>query len=291
MKTTTYFAAAGAAVVLACAGDAQGEALKLSARATETSHLLGEPIWIELAVENTGDREATLDLGTSDVSSLHVTWSRSDGSGEKAKPVERRGSAEAGLRPHHVVKIAAGKSHRLEFLLQKLLVPDQAGNYDLKVALQGVKAPSAVTRVGIEPASSRILAARLEARLKEWHQAAAKARDTGAATSRKAIESLVYTRAQPAFPYQKQLLEGSLLDQDQLNALVLSMLAEDGTESAVVSFLVEKLQDRTGSASLRQTILYALKFHGLEKLNPRSARLLEPFKAEIQRAAPIVISN
>ena len=79
--------------------------IQLSAQPAEQVSILGEPVWVLLRFENRGRNAVSIDLGTSDVDRLAVTWRQLEG-GEDL--VERQGDVQPGLTFPLVVAIPPG---------------------------------------------------------------------------------------------------------------------------------------------------------------------------------------
>ena len=140
--------------------------------------------------------------------------------------------------------------------------------------------PEATTTIRLRPP--------LGERLNRWFTLATDP-GTGHAERGRALDNLIYTRSPVAIPSQAELLEGHLLTQEQINVALASMLAGDPNEA--VKRFVKHLGRKEGKASLRGEILYALKSYGWRRLGAASAKLLETYKAEIERAVPVTVSD
>jgi len=250
--------------------------VRFTAMPVQNAFQLGEPIRIQLTFENRGSEALSIDLGTSDVDRLQITWKATEG---EDKQIRRQGHTESGLAPRFMIVVPAEGVATHVFLLDKLIVPKQSGIFSLGIGIRGTELPEVNTTVRIQSP--------LKDRLKEWYSLAIN--PAASAKERvRAVEDIIYTRVPEAIPYQDALLEKHYLDPGQVDVCLRSML--DGTEDEAVRKFIGYLKENDGK-SLRSAVLFTLKDYGWDRLNSANAKLLDSYKQEILRAVPVKVSD
>jgi len=236
----------------------------------------GEALRLRFRVENGGTTPLVIDLGTSDVDRLALTWIPAEGVGT----VTRQGAPTPGIAARRVLHVPAGGSATHVFLLNKLITPDRPGDFVLRVRIRETTLPEASTTVRLRPPLGRSLEERY-----------AQVTDPGAEaeTRRLALEDLVYTRTTEALPFQEKLLDNQLLDTELTNICLASMLV--GNQDEAVRDFVGRLTAKPGNQLLPCAILFALKSYGWSRLSGENAERLKPFRREILEASPVEVSD
>jgi hypothetical protein len=259
------------------ASPVQDSSLRLSMEPRPWEYQLGEPIRVRIHFENPSPEPISIDLGTADIERISVTWRSLSDEGEIVK---RRGGPAPGLAGIQILTVPGKGSASHEFLLDKLVSPEHAGTYELRVKVQGTNLPEVSTKICVQPP--------LGERVERWYTLTIDPRTEAVARSQ-ALDSLIYARSLEAVRFQRKLLEQSGLAPDQVSVCVRSMLAGNQDEAVVqILGLLGKLHD---DQEHRAAVLFGLKAYGLGRLSPENARKLQPYKREIENAVWVGVSD
>lgn len=253
-------------------------AVRFSAKPIQSVFQLGEPIWIDLEFVNKG-RDRFL-VNICDDAGIGLTWKKPLDS--EAMPIKPSKAARGGLFVPQTLSVAAGESGTHRVLLNKWLVPEEAGTFELQVDVnwETKLQARAITTVKLEPPTEKGRKV-LHERLKEWY---ATTPGIDHKEGKYALDSLVYTRSLEAIVYQHGILD-RISSGHELAPCLESMLAGSPDES--VRIFVRRLEEPNSNKNVRSGILFALKSYGWDKLSPSSKKLLGSFKTEIEQAVPI----
>ena len=255
----------------------QNSSIRLSMEPRPWAYQLGEPIRVRIRFENPSPEPVSIDMGTADIERISVTWKSLANEGDL---ISRRGEPAPGLAVPQILNVPGEGSASHEFLLDKLVSPDRAGTYELRVRIQGADLPEVSTKICVQPP--------LGERVERWYMLTIDPRSEARARSQ-ALDSLIYTRTPEAVRFQRKLLDKPGLSPDQEVVCVRSMLA--GNQDEAVEQVVDLLGKLHDDRERRSNILWSLKDHGWERLSPESARILQPYKSEIENAVRVGISD
>ncbi len=243
----------------------------------QPAFVLGEPIQLVMTFGNSGKDTAEVDLGVSGTENVELSVSKKGG--------EKRvvsGTSGSGFAAVEIVRIASGKSESRTLILDDLIVLTEVGKYQIVARVGEGKKLEARTEVHVVPTVQQTCA-------KLWDDCS---EEKGKIRNVRSLKLLCLTRHKDALAYQYRLLEkGADIGTGNLNALLKSMLSTRVPE--VIAHLVKTVLSKgKQDSSVRPVVLYHLQsVLGDGKWEKKCIDLLAPYRKEIEKAAPVGVSD
>jgi hypothetical protein len=247
--------------------------LRSTMKPTRPSFELGEPIWLDLTLENLATETYIIPtafvLSEDEFDGVYLTWRRV-GSNGKAKSLSRIETLSPLGKLLDWIEIPRKKTYQHSVLLNRWLVADEPGEFELTLRLRDVPV-SASTIIRLEkptPEGQRRLARQAEQWLLAWQ-------------TMDGTLSLTFTRSPAVVQFQNRLLDHYASSYGRPTDIVNSMLL--GDQNATAEFFVVRLRDAGTHRNIKRAILDGIKKVGVTNLAPEVQKKLEPFRQAIEK--------
>lgn len=241
-----------------------------------------EPIQLIMSFQNHGEKIVTIELGAAGIENIRVIIN-----GDNYVKKVMRGKIPGGIVSKIIVNIEPGKTSKRILFFDDFLSINKEGEYKIEIQIGKEKSLiSKTTTIHIIPDNEN----RIEQRLKELWEKYNKL--SIYSEERTIIEKILcLTKHEIAMKYQMEIItHDSNVPFENLNAAIQSLVQT--RKPAVYKLLVENIVEKKDkNPLLRLAVFYHLSVLGIENLDQVSYKIIEPYKDEILKAAPVSISD